>query len=111
MAAAAPASEWLQQDSRRMLHAVYRVGDMQVCAQLIIMLWSLQHNLSYYLYGNSSNDGIACTPADYERGWLHALLSHAQLIDALECCTQHLVFPWPHQTCLAAWPAVPVSAC
>jgi hypothetical protein len=30
MAAAGPASEWLQQDSRRMLHAVYRVGDMQV---------------------------------------------------------------------------------
>uniref|UniRef100_A0A383WPL6 Glyoxalase I n=1 Tax=Tetradesmus obliquus TaxID=3088 RepID=A0A383WPL6_TETOB len=29
MAAAAPDSEWLQQDSRRMLHAVYRVGDMQ----------------------------------------------------------------------------------
>eukprot|EP00882_Tetradesmus_deserticola_P003529 GHRQ01003734.1.p1 GENE.GHRQ01003734.1~~GHRQ01003734.1.p1 ORF type:complete len:328 (+),score=149.88 GHRQ01003734.1:96-1079(+) len=29
MASAEPASEWLQQDSRRMLHAVYRVGDMQ----------------------------------------------------------------------------------
>ena len=27
-AAAAPGSDWLAQDERRMLHAVYRVGDM-----------------------------------------------------------------------------------
>ncbi len=32
--ATASASEWLQQDERRMLHAVYRVGDMVRALQL-----------------------------------------------------------------------------
>lgn len=34
-AMASAASDWLKEDKRRLLHAVYRVGDMQVCASTL----------------------------------------------------------------------------
>jgi hypothetical protein len=35
--ASAGGSEWLKQDRRRMLHVVYRVGDMQQRALLLLL--------------------------------------------------------------------------
>lgn len=56
MAAAAP-SDWLQEDSRRMLHVVYRVGDMQkhidFYTQLLGMKLLRQRDIPQDKYSNA----------------------------------------------------------
>lgn len=56
MAAAAP-SEWLQEDSRRLLHVVYRVGDMQkhidFYTQLLGMKLLRQRDIPQDKYSNA----------------------------------------------------------
>jgi lactoylglutathione lyase len=93
MASAAPA-DWLQQDKRRMLHVVYRVGDMQKAIDFYKTLGMdllrfrdiPEGKYSNAFLGYASEETNFCLELTFNYGWWRFLGVFRGLLMASCCC-------------------------